>query len=138
MLCFSRVSPLWASSGSLTDTSSLSRWVTPTGHPFMSWGQRAAILRSTRNPNAAKLYLSWMVSQEMQQQSFNGWSVRVDVQPPGDLPPIWTLEDAHLADFPAFMRDRARVERWRQTFVMYFGDVQGEPSPGVLGLHPGA
>lgn len=126
------------SSGSLTDTSSLSRWVTPTGHPFMSWGQRAAILRSTRNPNAAKLYLSWMVSQEMQQQSFNGWSVRVDVQPPGDLPPIWTLEDAHLADFPAFMRDRARVERWRQTFVMYFGDVQGEPSPGVLGLHPGA
>lgn len=35
-----------------------------------------------------------------------------------------------------FMNDRAKVERWKQTF--YFGEVQGPPSPGRLGFHPGS
>lgn len=73
----------------------------------------------------------------MQQNSFNGWSVRTDVKPAGDLAPIWQNRDAHLDGFPRFMADRAEVERWRQTFSLYFGEVQGAPSPGVLGLHPG-
>jgi len=29
------------------------------------------------------------------------------------------------------------VEEWRQTFSLYFGEVQGEPTPGFLGVHPG-
>ncbi|MGW3647880.1 hypothetical protein [Streptomyces sp. NPDC000878] len=33
---------------------------------------------------------------------------------------------------------RAAVERWKQTFALYFGEVQGAPTPGSLGLHPGA
>jgi len=36
-----------------------------------------------------------------------------------------------------FMADRAEVERWRQTFSLYFGEVVGAPTPGWLGLHPG-
>ncbi|WP_380159352.1 ABC transporter substrate-binding protein [Kineococcus sp. R86509] len=113
------------------------RWVTPAGHPFMAWGQRAALLKRAAHPAAAKLYLNWQLSVPVQQNSFNGWSVRTDVKPAGDLAPIWQNRDAHLDGFPRFMADRAEVERWRQTFSLYFGEVQGAPSPGVLGLHPG-
>lgn len=110
------------------------RWAAPDGHPFMAWGQRAAILAGAAHPAAAKLYLNWQLSQEVQQRSFNGWSVRTDVTPAGGLKPVWQYANANLDGFPRFMADRAEVERWKQTFALYFGDVQGAPSPG---LHPG-
>ncbi|MGW4210301.1 ABC transporter substrate-binding protein [Lentzea sp. NPDC004789] len=113
------------------------RWAAPDGHPFMAWGQRAAILAGAAHPAAAKLYLNWQLSQEVQQASFNGWTVRTDVTPAGGLKPIWQYANANLDGFPRFMADRAEVERWKQTFALYFGDVQGAPSPGLLGLHPG-
>jgi hypothetical protein len=47
------------------------------------------------------------------------------------------LPNANLDGFPRFMADRAEAERWRQTFTLYFGEVQGAPTPGWLGLHPG-
>jgi ABC-type Fe3+ transport system substrate-binding protein len=103
----------------------------------MAWGQRAAILAKAKHPAAAKLYLNWSLSVPVQQASFDGWAVRTDVQPQGGLKPIWEYPNANLDGFPAFMADRAEVERWRQTFTLYFGEVQGPPSPGVLGLHPG-
>jgi ABC-type Fe3+ transport system substrate-binding protein len=123
-------------SGSLTSTSP-TRWVVPDGHPFMAWGQRAAILARAKRPAAAKLYLNWAISPAVQQNAFNGWSVRTDVTPNGGLKPIWQYPNAHLDGFPQFMADRAEVERWKQTFALYFGEVQGPPSPGWLGLHPG-
>jgi ABC-type Fe3+ transport system substrate-binding protein len=106
------------------------------GHPFMAWGQRAAILAAGRHPAAAKLYLNWQLSTAVQQTSFNGWSVRTDVTPAGGLKPIWQYPNANLDGFPRFMADRAEVERWKQTFALYFGEVKGAPTPGWLGLHP--
>ncbi|MFC3572019.1 ABC transporter substrate-binding protein [Streptomyces yaanensis] len=119
-------------------TSTPVKWVLPDGHPFMAWGQRAAILKQAANPTAAKLYLNWQLSLSQQQASFNGWSVRTDVTPPAGLKPIWEYPDAHVDGFPRFMADRAAVERWKQTFALYFGEVKGDPTPGRLGLHPGA
>ncbi|HEX8628672.1 MAG TPA: ABC transporter substrate-binding protein [Catenuloplanes sp.] len=113
------------------------RWAVPDGHPFVAWGQRAAILVGARHPAAARLYLSWAVSPGVQQGSFNGWSVRTDVTPPSGLRPIWAYPNAHLDGFVRFMADRAEAERWRQTFALYFGEVVGEPTAGRLGLHPG-
>lgn len=113
------------------------KWVVPARDPFMAWGQRAAILAGAKNPTAAKLYLNWQLSKERQQAAFNGWSVRTDVASGTGLRPIWTYPNADLDGFPAFMADRAEVERWRQTFSLYFGEVTGAPSPGWLGLHPG-
>lgn len=124
-------------SGSLTAVDGPVRWAVAEGHPFMAWGQRAAILQRARNVNAAKLYMTWQVSRERQSTYYNGWSVRTDVQAAGELKPVWEYANAHVKEFPEFMADRALVERWRQTFVMFLGDVQGPPSPGVLGLHPG-
>jgi ABC-type Fe3+ transport system substrate-binding protein len=114
------------------------RWVAPDGHPFMAWGHRAAILAGAKHPAAAKLYLNWSISTPVQQAAFDGWSVRTDVTPAGGLKPIWQYPNAHLDGFPRFMADRAEVERWKQTFALYFGEVQGAPTPGWLGLHPGA
>ncbi|MFC8342749.1 ABC transporter substrate-binding protein [Streptomyces sp. NPDC057280] len=108
------------------------------GHPFMAWGQRVAILKEARNTTAAKLFLNWQLSTERQQGSFNGWSVRTDITPPTGLKPIWEYPNAHVDGFPRFMADRAAVERWKQTFALYFGEVKGDPTPGWLGLHPGA
>lgn len=112
-------------------------WVIPDGHPFMAWGQRAAILARAKHPAAAKLYLNWQLSPAVQQASFDGWSVRTDITPAGGLKPIWKYPNAHLDGFAHFMADRTEAERWRQTFSLYFGEVQGTPTPGWLGLHPG-
>ncbi|GAB3008731.1 extracellular solute-binding protein [Streptomyces pseudoechinosporeus] len=115
------------------------KWVIPdAATPFMAWGQRAAILKQAKHPTAAKLYLNWQLSTEQQQAAFNGWSVRTDVTPPTGLKPVWQYPNGNLDGFPRFMADRAAVERWKQTFALYFGEVKGDPSPGRLGLHPGA
>jgi ABC-type Fe3+ transport system substrate-binding protein len=126
-------------SGSLTAPPTAPvRWTVADGHPFLGWGQRAAILKDARHVAAAKLYMAWQLSTARQQAAFNGWSVRTDVTPPGGLKPIWEYPNANVDGFAAFMADRAEVERWRQTFSLYFGEVRGEPSPGWLGLRPGA
>ncbi|MET8082078.1 ABC transporter substrate-binding protein [Streptomyces sp. NPDC005303] len=124
--------------GSAVSSSSPARFVIADGHPFMAWGQRAAVLKRAKNPTAAKLYLNWQLSAETQKNSFNGWSVRTDITPPAGLKPIWEYPNAHVDGFPAFMADRAEVERWKQTFALYFGEVKGDPTPGWPGLHPGA
>jgi ABC-type Fe3+ transport system substrate-binding protein len=125
--------------GTLTSpATSPAKWVVADGHPFMAWGQRAAVLKQARNTTAAKLYLNWQLSTTQQQASFNGWSVRTDVTPAAGLKPIWEYPDAHIDGFPRFMADRAAVERWKQTFALYFGEVKGDPTPGRPGLHPGA
>ncbi|MER5181002.1 extracellular solute-binding protein [Streptomyces sp. NPDC002896] len=110
-------------------------WHLPTGHhPFLAWGQRAAILRDAPHPAAARLYLNWMLSTDVQRTGFLGWGVRTDVIPDGG--PVWAHANAHVAEFYTFMEDRASVEWWRQTMVLLFGEVRGEPTPGWLGLHP--
>ncbi|MER7562071.1 ABC transporter substrate-binding protein [Streptomyces sp. NPDC097941] len=125
-------------SGSAVPSSTSATKFVITDGPFMAWGQRAGILKQAANPTAAKLYLNWQLSAETQQKSFNGWSVRTDVTPPAGLKPVWEYPNAHVDGFPEFMADRAEVERLKQTFALYFGEVKGEPTPGVLGLHPGA
>lgn len=111
------------------------RWMLPPeGHPFLAWGQRAAIFRRAPHPAAARLYLAWMLSPEVQREAFRGWSVRTDMSPEGG--PVWELPDAGTAEFVRFMDDRAAVERWRQTMNLYLGEPRGEPTPGWLGLEP--
>ncbi|MET9671274.1 ABC transporter substrate-binding protein [Streptomyces sp. NPDC006475] len=124
-------------SGSAVSTSTTLKWVVPDEAPFMAWGQRAAILKRAAHPAAAKLYLNWQLSEARQRASFNGWSVREDIVPHPALKPVWQLKNAHVGGFSRFMEDRAEIERLKQTFALYFGEVKGDPSPGRLGLYPG-
>jgi ABC-type Fe3+ transport system substrate-binding protein len=102
----------------------------------MAWAQRAAILKDARHPAAARLYLNWWLSVDVQ-KSFYMWSVRTDVPAPAGYRPIWEYPNANLDEFVSFMHDRERVERFRQQLTLYVGEVTGPPSPGWLGLHPG-
>lgn len=121
--------------GAETGGADTTTWVTPPdGHPFLAWGQRAAMFKSARHPAAAKLYLNWLLTPEWQAAGQHGWGVRMDVAPTSKQ--IWELPDGHAADFINFMADRAAVERWRQTMLLYFGEVSGAPTPGWLGLAP--
>ncbi|MDW6004536.1 ABC transporter substrate-binding protein [Vibrio mangrovi] len=120
----------------IPDPSDNLKWVLPENDPFLAWGQRAAIVKNANNMEAAKLYMSWLLSEEFQGNA--NWPVRTDIAPRAGLAPIWEYPNANLEAFPAFMRNREEVELWRQTFSLYFGEVQGEPSPGWLGLYPGA
>ncbi|KAF4689792.1 hypothetical protein FOZ60_001143 [Perkinsus olseni] len=105
--------------------------------PYLSWGQRMAILRRAPHPAAAKLFANWIISLEVQTTLLAGLSTRTDIPtPPGTLSP-WQIRQANSLCFQRFMEDRANIERLKAIFALHFGEVRGEPTPGQLGLYPG-
>jgi ABC-type Fe3+ transport system substrate-binding protein len=56
-----------------------------------------AILKGAPHPNAAKLYVTWLLSKEWQSRA-GGYSSRSDVPTPAGLPPLssFRLEDRYL------------------------------------------
>ncbi|GAB9477847.1 Abc transporter, partial [Globisporangium polare] len=107
-------------------------------YPFLSWGQRIAILKKAKHPAAAKLLLNWLASEQTQRSvGYSGWTVRKDLATTNGFKQIWEIPNAGVSNFAAFMEDRERIEQWKATFALYFGEVQGQPTPGALGLHPG-
>ncbi|KAF1792529.1 Solute-binding family 1 [Phytophthora cactorum] len=96
--------------------------------------KRLAILAKAKNPVSAKLFMNWILSTEVQ-ESVVIETVRTDIAPSGSSHP-WDIPEANLDAFPAFMANRTKVEALKQTFALYFGEVQGEPTPGYLGVHP--
>lgn len=113
-----------------------SRFAIPEKGGFTAWAQRAAILKDARHPAAAKLYLSWLLDKETQQNVWYMWPVRTDVTPPSGYKHIWQYPQANLKAFERFMADRDGAERFRAQIRLYVGDVKGESSAGELGLHP--
>ncbi|KAH9181622.1 hypothetical protein AeNC1_016402, partial [Aphanomyces euteiches] len=105
--------------------------------PYLTWGQRIAIFKKAPHPAAAKLFANWMLSKD-RQTSLGYASVRTDIPPPAGYKFAWEVPNANTLEFPKFMEDRANIERLRFTFGLYFGEVQGPPSPGVYGVHPKA
>ncbi|RLN14384.1 hypothetical protein BBO99_00007719 [Phytophthora kernoviae] len=111
-------------------------FVTDNGNEYLAWGQRIAILNKAKHPAAAKLFMNWAISEEVQ-KTVVAENVRVDLAANGGSSHPWEICKANVDEFPKFMADRESVEQWRQTFALYFGEVQGEPTPGFLGLYPG-
>ncbi|KAG7401938.1 hypothetical protein PHYBOEH_009518 [Phytophthora boehmeriae] len=92
------------------------------GTEYLSWGQRVGILSKAKHPAAAKLFMNWVMPEEVQTPTK---SVRTDIS----TTKPWDIPEANMAAFPKFMEDREAAEQWRQTFTLYFGEVQGKPSP---------
>lgn len=109
---------------------------------FVSWAQRAAILRRSRHQATAKLFLSWLLSQQAQQSLIGSftWPVRADVRPPAGLKPLAEYRTTDPLAFPRFMSDRAAVEQFKSQIELYVGAVRG-PDPAdpqnALGRAPG-
>lgn len=121
--------------GLKADPSAKTKFSLPKHDGFVAWAQRAAIFKDAQHP-AAKLYLSWLLDKDTQENVWYMWSVRTDVAPPQGYKHIWQYPNANLKQFEQFMSDRAAVERLRAQVGLFVGDVQGESSVGVLGLTP--
>ena len=98
---------------------------------FMAWAQRVAILKSTKHPESAKLYLNWLIENQG-----SPWGVRTDKTPPKGYKQIWEYKNSNMKEFENFMMDRAGVESFKAQIRLFVGDVKGEPTPGELGLYP--
>ncbi|KAI1272095.1 ABC transporter [Xylaria sp. FL0933] len=96
----------------------------PTKGLFVSWAQRAAILKDAPHPEGAKLLHSYMLSQEYQ-ASLNGWSVRSDIPAPTGYEDLMDIPSTNPNGFDGFMADRRRVERLRLFFEDKIGTPQG-------------
>ena len=89
--------------------------------PTPIWAQTAATFKASPHPNAARLFLSWLLQKE-QQGKLDTWSVRVDVPPPNGLPPVFSLPLA--TRYPEFLADTAAVAELRKRFEAMTGPVR--------------
>ncbi|MFC5148806.1 ABC transporter substrate-binding protein [Streptomyces aureoversilis] len=125
-----------ANFGSSGSSSGLSRTSIPEKSPWVAWPQTGAILKDAPHKAAAKLYLSWILSKQGQQ---NRWSARTDVATPAGRKGIFDYPNMNPLGLGAFMSDRAALDRYKALINLYVGDVKGanpaDPE-GRLGLYP--
>ena len=108
--------------------------ILPRKDSFLTWPQTGAIFKDARHPAAGKLYLSWLLSKEMQEER-GLWPVRHDFTPPAGFGPVIHY-NTYPARFRAFMQDRARIERLKVQMEHYIGAPQGPNPTQVTGLYP--
>ena len=79
-----------------------------------------AILKEAPHPNAAKLFVAWLLSKEWQSRA-GVYSSRSDVPAPAGLPPLasFRLEDRYLE----FVSSENQLADLRRRFEAYSGPV---------------
>ena len=92
---------------------------------FITWPQRAAMFKLTKNKAAARLFLAYVSSFEFQ-NSRGFWSTRTDVTEMGGLDPLPNYKNTDPLDFIEWMRDRKHIHELRALFTDIFGEVKGE------------
>jgi ABC-type Fe3+ transport system substrate-binding protein len=128
-----------ANFGSAGSFTGLSKTSIPEKSPWVAWPQTGAILKNAPHKAAAKLYLSWLLSKDAQQNSIGTWSARTDVAAPAGRKGIFDYSNMNPLGLGKFMSDRTALDRYKAFINLYVGDVQGvDPSDpkGVLGLYP--
>ena len=86
--------------------------------PF--WPLAGAIFKGAPHPNAAKLFLTWLLEPK-QQIATETWSGRSDVPPPAGYKPIFSYKVA--TDYQAFLTNQTKVADLRKRFEKYSGPV---------------
>lgn len=113
-----------ATSGAFVPVESANtRFVLPTNDTFLTWAQTGAIFKDAKHPAAARLYVSWQLSQPVNATP-RQFPLRKDIAPPAGFKSIDQYNTSPM-EFLAFMRDRARVERLKSLFERLIGPVQG-------------
>lgn len=110
------------------------RFLLPRNDVFLSWAHPTAIFRQARHPQAARLYVSWLLSAE-RQGAGTAWSVRRDMPNPKGYGPLAQYNTSPVA-FRAFLQDRARLEKLRDQLRQVFGPVLAPNPTGVEGVFP--
>jgi ABC-type Fe3+ transport system substrate-binding protein len=88
--------------------------------PTPIWPLTGAVFKNAPHPNAAKLFLTWLLEPE-QQAKVGTWSVRADVPPPAGFKPIFSYPVVNT--YRAFMTDEAQIKDLRQRYERYTGPV---------------
>ena len=93
----------------------------PQSDPLPIWPFTAAIFKSAPHPNAAKLFLSWYLSPEVQSKTGN-WSPRSDVPAPNGWKPILSYQVVN--SYREFLTNTKQLEELRKRFEKYTGPVK--------------
>lgn len=92
----------------------------PTVDPTPFWPLPGAIFKGAPHPNAAKLFLSWLL-EPTQQIATQTWSGRSDVPPPTGYRPIFSYKV--VTDYKNFLVDQTKVADLRKRFENYSGPI---------------
>jgi ABC-type Fe3+ transport system substrate-binding protein len=84
------------------------------------WPLTGAVFKNAPHPNAAKLFLTWLLEPE-QQAKVGTWSVRADVPPPAGFKPIFSYPVVNT--YRAFMTDEAQIADLRKRYERYTGPI---------------
>jgi ABC-type Fe3+ transport system substrate-binding protein len=79
------------------------------------------ILKNAPHPNAAKLYLSWLLSNEQQGRNPAAYSPRSDLPPPAGMPPLSSPRFAN--GYRDFLGDGAQLPALRKRYEALIGPV---------------
>ena len=110
------------------------RFLLPRTDTFLAWAHPAAIFKKARNPEAAKLYMSWLLSPETQGAG-RQWPVRRDMPAPKGLEQI-THYNTYPVHFSQYLQDRQRLEEFRDQLEQYIGPMEGPNPTNVVGIFP--
>ncbi|KAM3481331.1 hypothetical protein MY5147_000722 [Beauveria neobassiana] len=97
----------------------------PTKGQYVSWPQRAAILKNAPHPEGAKLLHNFILSEEYQ-KAVGTWSVRTDMPTPEGFPDLKGNKNTDPNAFAKFMEDRGAVERRRFWYEAKMGPAVGK------------
>ncbi len=92
----------------------------PTVDALPIWPLTGAIFKDAPHPNAAKLFISWLLEPEQQAQ-LPTWSPRSDVPPPAGYKPILSYKVAN--DYRDFLTNQAQIAELRRRFEGYSGPI---------------
>jgi ABC-type Fe3+ transport system substrate-binding protein len=84
------------------------------------WPLTGAIFKEAPHPNAARLFMRWLLEPE-QQASTGTWSVRRDVPPPSGYKPIFSYKVVN--DYRDFLSNETQLVELRKRFEQYTGPV---------------
>ncbi|HZY19201.1 MAG TPA: extracellular solute-binding protein [Ramlibacter sp.] len=110
------------------------RFLLPRTDSFLSWAHPTAIFRRARHPEAAKLYVSWLLSPE-RQGTGTSWSVRQDMPTPRAYGPL-SQYNTSPTSFRAALQDRVRLEQVRDMLRQAIGRAPDTNPTGVEGIFP--
>ena len=84
------------------------------------WPLTGAIFKNAPHPNAAKLFMTWLMEPEQQVRT-GTWSSRGDVPPPAGFKPIFSYQVAN--DYISFLTNETQLVALRKLFEGYTGPV---------------
>ena len=97
----------------------------PAQEEYLSWFQTMAIFKSTNCPESAKLFVSWVLSDEWQGTTAGATTTPLDHLNALSGNEVYTSNNTQTQGFRNFMVDRTMVEWWRGQFELALNPAVG-------------